>query len=387
MSSRRIDVAIIGAGIAGLWTHNRLKSMGYDVLLLERDGIGCGQTLASQGIIHSGLKYAFAGKINQLAQSISAMPDLWRAALKGQGPVDLSAAKGAASSQYLLIPNGFMGGLISLASKKALGGNERELSKDEWPQGIKASGFNGTVIYMDEPVLDITTIIHALSEPYKSCIRKIDDTDPFAYLEANNIEAKQIIFTAAASNHKIAKAHNHDKGLKTQARPLLMGMMKNAPYPLYAHLVGPSEKPVATITTHKSIDGSLVWYLGGGVAERKKEDDPQKLYKDCCKAIAKYMPAVDLSCVEWAMLPIDRIEGTSGYKGWMPDTPTVHAHENVLYCWPTKLTFAPMLSDMIIEHLKQLVIKPSRNETDFSFLPDVDYALAPWDKAKWIKNN
>ena len=268
MATRTIDIALIGAGIAGLWAFNRLKRMGYDVLLLEREGIGAGQTLASQGIIHSGLKYAFAGKINELAHSISAMPDLWRTALKGDGAVDLSAASGAASSQYLLIPPGFMGGLIGLVSKKALGGNVTELAPEDWPDSIKQSGFNGSVIYMDEPVLDIAAIIRALAEPYKNCIRKIDSSDPFDYLRAHKINAKNVIFTAAQSNQEIAAVHGHDEGLKTQARPLLMGMMKNAPYPLYAHLVGPSEKPVATITTHKTQSGDLVWYLGGGVAER-----------------------------------------------------------------------------------------------------------------------
>ena len=387
MAERDIDIAIIGAGIAGLWAFNRLKSMGYDVLLLEREAIGCGQTLASQGIIHSGLKYAFAGKINELAQSISAMPDLWRAALEGQGLVDLSAASDAASSQYLLIPPGFMGGLISLASKKALGGNVTELSVDEWPESVKASGFKGTVIYMDEPVLDIATIIRALAEPYKDSIRKSGDEAPIEYLNSQGSNGKQIIFTAAGSNHEIAKVHSHDKGLKTQARPLLMGMMKNAPYPLYAHLVGPSEKPVATITTHETQDGSLVWYLGGAVAERKKEDDPQKVYDAVRKAFAKYLPAVDLSNVEWAVLPIDRIEGTSSSKGWMPDTPTVHACGNALYCWPTKLTFAPMLSDMILEHLQNNNVAPSKQEIDWSFLETVEYAQPPWEKAEWIKNN
>ena len=166
-----------------------------------------------------------------------------------------------------------------------------------------------------------------------------------------------------------------------------MGMMKNAPYELYVHLVGPSEKPVATITTHKAEDGSLVWYLGGGVAERTKEDSPEKVYEACHKAFKKYLPDVDLSRAEWAVLPIDRIEGISSNKGWMPDTPTIHTSGNALYCWPTKLTFAPLLSDMIIEHLEATDIKPSNTETDFSFLPSVDYALAPWDKATWIKDS
>ena len=52
-----------------------------------------------------------------------------------------------------------------------------------------------------------------------------------------------------------------------------MGMLKPAPYELYAHLVGSSDKPVATITTHKTSNGELAWYLGGGVAERDKDSD------------------------------------------------------------------------------------------------------------------
>jgi len=49
-----IDIVIIGAGIAGLWAHYVLRSRGYNCLLLESKAIGAGQTLASQGIIHSG---------------------------------------------------------------------------------------------------------------------------------------------------------------------------------------------------------------------------------------------------------------------------------------------------------------------------------------------
>jgi len=134
MAEHKIDIVIIGAGIAGLWAFHRFKRMGYDVVLLESNAIGCGQTIASQGIIHSGLKYAFAGKINNLAQNISAMPDLWRAALRGEGDVDLSAASMSAESQYLMIPKGFMGELVKLVTKQALGNNVHEVPK---PNGRK----------------------------------------------------------------------------------------------------------------------------------------------------------------------------------------------------------------------------------------------------------
>lgn len=381
--NRTPDIVIFGAGIAGLWAFHRLKRAGYDVLLLESKAVGCGQTIASQGIIHSGLKYAFAGQVNALAKSISAMPDLWREALKGVGPVDLSAARVAASSQHLMIPSGFMGGLVKLVTKKALGGNVREVPLAEWPEDIRDSGFKGSVIYMDEPVLDVPSVLTALSEPYKDSIRVIDTPDdPLGFLARHGIVPKKIIYTGAASNHAAATLNGDDKGLKTQARPLLMGMIRNAPFPLYAHCVGKSDKPVASITTHTMQDGSLVWYLGGGVAERDKDSNPDDVYAAAKDMMRKYMPDVDMSAFEWAVLPIDRVEGKSDTQNHLPDTPTVHKAGDSLYCWPTKLTFAPMLSDMIVEWLD---IEPSGKETDYSDLSPAPLSSTPWDDATWTK--
>ena len=383
--TRTIDIAIVGAGIAGLWCFNRLKRAGYDVLLLEREAIGCGQTLASQGIIHSGLKYSLAGKVNETARSISAMPDRWRAALRGEGEVDLSAARTRADSQMLLIPGGILGGLTRLVAQRALGGNTRTLAASEWPDGLKASGFRGSAVFMDEPVLDVPGILHALADPYCDSVRRVpaaEAAEPLAFLRDHGIEARAVLVTAAGSNHGIARSNRHDDGLETQHRPLLQGLMRPAPFPLYAHLVGTSDKPVATVTTHQTADGALVWYLGAAVAERAKEADPEEVYAAARKALRDYLPAVDLDGVEWAVLPIDRVEGrTQGFH--MPDTPTLHRAGNVLYGWPTKLTFAPMLGDMVAAELDKLGVAPSGRETDFSDLPEVDYAAAPWDNAAW----
>ncbi|MCD8526439.1 MAG: FAD-dependent oxidoreductase [Alphaproteobacteria bacterium] len=377
MAEIRTDIVIIGVGIAGLWTYRHLKSLGYDVLLLEREAIGAGQTLASQGIIHSGLKYAFAGQINELARSISAMPDLWRAALKGQGPVDLSAARMNAESQILLVPSGLMGGLVKLVTKKVLGGRVREIPKTEWPADIKASGFKGSLIYMDEPVLDVSSVIKALAGDIRL------SADPLATLKDHGITAQKIIVTAAGSNADIAAKQGHDNGLATQKRPLLMGMLKPAPFELYAHLVGTSDKPVATITTHKREDGTLVWYLGGGVAERAKESNPQEVIDAARAGFKKYLPGIDLSAVEWGTLPIDRVEGKSDKDGWMPDTPTIHSAGDMLYCWPTKLTFSPLLSKRIAEILAEENIKPSGVTNDWSFLPEAPFAKGPWETDQW----
>lgn len=388
---QNVDIVIFGAGIAGLWILNLLKSQGYCVLLLEKDAIGCGQTIAAQGIIHSGLKFSLAGKVNALAKSISAMPDRWRGAIAGNGDVDLSKAKLNAVSQHLLIPPGFFGGLTKLITQKALGQNVYEIPKSEWPENLKVSGFKGTLIHMDEPVLDIPLTLRALAEPYKDSIKKIGALDPEDYLKQNNIKPKFKIFTSAAFNHHYAQKQKHDHGLQTQHRPLLQGMMKNAPFPLFAHLVGKADKPVISITTHTLDNGTLIWYLGGTVAERNKQANPNDVYKDSLTAFKKYLPDMNLNKVEWAILPIDRVEGKSKTDSWMPDTPTIHDTPDALYCWPTKLTFAPLLGDMVVKKLDERGIKPSGYKIDFSHLENAGYTKTPWQKKEdqnaWTKLN
>ena len=384
---KTVDIVIVGAGIAGLWTFNRLMAAGYDALLLERDAIGGGQTIASQGIVHSGLKYSLAGRVNETARSISAMPERWRAALRGEGEVDLSAARTRADSQFLMIPGGFMGGLTRLVAQRALGGDTRGVAAEEWPDGLRAAGFRGSLVFMDEPVLDVPSVVRALAEPYRDAVRRIDPeraAAPLDFLRAHGIEARSVLFTAAADNVPIAAANRHDDGLGDQHRPLLQGLMKPAPFPLYAHLVGSSDKPVATVTTHATADGTLVWYLGAAVAERAKDADPGEVYAAARAGFAAYLPGLDLAGVEWAVVPVDRVEGrTRGLR--MPDTPTLHRVGDVLYGWPTKLTFAPLLGDMVAAELAALGVGPSHRRTEFGFLPPVDYAPTPWDRAAWTR--
>ena len=78
MATRDVDVAILGGGIAGLWLLARLQAAGYSALLLENQALGAGQTLASQGIIHGGLKYALDLKLNTASDALADMPARWR---------------------------------------------------------------------------------------------------------------------------------------------------------------------------------------------------------------------------------------------------------------------------------------------------------------------
>jgi glycine/D-amino acid oxidase-like deaminating enzyme len=90
MKKINTDIIIIGAGIAGLWLHHRLNDMGYHAVLIEKNALGVGQTLSSQGIIHGGAKYTLHGILSNAASAIAEMPSRWISCLEGRGDINLS---------------------------------------------------------------------------------------------------------------------------------------------------------------------------------------------------------------------------------------------------------------------------------------------------------
>ena len=100
-----IDAAIVGGGIAGTWLLNLLSAKGYQVVLLERDAIGADQTLASQGMIHGGLKYALAGALTGASEAIADMPARWRSCLAGNDDVDLREVTLLSDTYYMFADN------------------------------------------------------------------------------------------------------------------------------------------------------------------------------------------------------------------------------------------------------------------------------------------
>src|SRR5690606_33565589 len=95
------DIVIFGGGIAGLWLLNRLRNAGYRALLLESGALGQGQSVASQGMIHGGMKYALGGALTGATAAIADMPEHWRRCIAGQGEVDLRGARILSDAYYL----------------------------------------------------------------------------------------------------------------------------------------------------------------------------------------------------------------------------------------------------------------------------------------------
>ena len=159
------DVVIIGAGIAGLWLHNRLNKMGFHALLLENNTIGNAQTLSSQGIIHGGAKYALNGIFSKATQAIGDMPARWQACLAGQGDVDLTGVNVLADHQLMWSKDQLSSKMLSFFASKALASRMQAVAKSARPSLFQHADFKGVLYQLDEPVLDDSSVLNCLAKP------------------------------------------------------------------------------------------------------------------------------------------------------------------------------------------------------------------------------
>ena len=118
---------------------------------------------------------------------------------------------------------------------------------------------------------------------------------------------------------------------------------------LFAHAVTlrSADKPRITFTTHTTAD-TKAWYLGGQLAESGVARNEAQQIEFAKTELATTMPWMDYSGCEFSTFRIDRAEA-GGETRLRPDTPYVRMNGNVVVCWPTKLTLAPLKADMFMK--------------------------------------
>ncbi|MEO0415944.1 MAG: FAD-dependent oxidoreductase, partial [Verrucomicrobiota bacterium] len=158
------DVIILGGGVAALWTGCELKARGYTVAIISNSNLGVGQSLAAQGVIHGGLKYALGGVLNDASEALAAMPKRWEDAVNGKGLVDLSGAEVLSSHQIMWSsPTNPLSRAASLLGSKTLVGRAGAMKRDEWPAALSSPRYKGNVFRISEPVLCPHSIIRELA--------------------------------------------------------------------------------------------------------------------------------------------------------------------------------------------------------------------------------
>jgi glycerol-3-phosphate dehydrogenase len=390
-SEAQVDVAIVGGGIAGLWLLARLRHAGFSCVLCEGHALGHGQTVASQGIIHGGTKYSLTGKLSGAAEAIGAMPGIWRAALQGQGEPDLSRATILSEHQYLWTTESLGSKLTGFFAGKAMKARMQPLQRDRHPEPFAERAFHGSLYQLDEPVLDTRTLLSAFSDAYADSLLHIDPNAVRLEIgddgvrmavrapsgEQLSLRARRVILTAGAGNEALARALPA-AAAPMQRRPLQMVMVRGELPALYAHCLGVSANPRATITSNRDRAGRQVWYVGGQVAEIGANRTHDEQLHAAHAELAEILPWVDLAHTEWATLRVDRAEGRQP-GGHRPDLPVLNWSGPVGVAWPTKLALAPRLAEMVMDGLGLDAPTQAEGLPGLDEWPRPEVAPYPWD--------
>ena len=269
MHTVTVDVVIAGAGVAGLWLANLLVSRGLDVAVCERGEVGGTQTMASQGLIHGGVKYALTGTATRAFEATSDMPRRWRACLEGTGEIDLRGVGVVSECYYLWSPDAPGARLAGFLASRLLRGRVEKLARSDYPQPFE--GQAGTMYRLDDFVIDVAELVQRLAAPlegrllpmavepdglvmHQGTVRAFQNADI-------RVEAERFVFAAGAGNGKLAAA----AGAATRMRrlPLKQVLVRSTnPEPIFAHCIASMRaEPALTVTTLPGYH-----YLGGALA-------------------------------------------------------------------------------------------------------------------------
>lgn len=386
------DIVILGGGIAGLWLLNRLRTAGYAAVLLERAALGTGQSVASQGMIHGGMKYALGGALTGASESIADMPAHWQRCLRGEGDVDLRGTGVLSDAYYMWPRNSVRSRLNAFFGSKAVRGKVTPVPTEAQPAFFRGN-ISGPLYRLHDIVLDVPSLLATLGELGRQCIHQIDwhstgiEQDAAGNITciklADGVElhAQRFITTAGAGTEDLLRTLA-PPAVAMQKRPLQMVVVKHHTLaPLYVHCVSDqlSATPEVTLTTHRCQDGAWAWYLGGELAEAGATLSSAAQLQKARHKLAELFPWCDLGKARWHSFPIDRAEAAQP-DGKRPDQSSVLCAGNVLFCWPTKLTLAPNMANTVINLLAQQQVLPRSG--DAAPLPGLRWpgiALAPWD--------
>lgn len=394
------DLAIIGGGVAGLWLANRAKSAGYSVAVFESGDLGGGQTLASQGMIHGGMKYTLAGALTGASEAIADMPRHWRACLCGEGDVDLHHTRILSDHFFMWSGDDLGSKLTSFLASKITRGRVEPVHPDRRPPLLRHPLFNGSLYRLEDLVIDAHSLVANLAHNIEGHCFKLDwsrtelhqDADGQLFLEIKNpdqdlqIRAQRFIFTAGKGNAGLlAKIGKCQPAM--QLRPLQQVMVKHHhPFDFYGHCLGTDTTPRLTISSHRLPDGSHLWYLGGNLAEKGATMAADELIALAEHELRNLIPWINLQGSAWATLSIERAEPLQPGLA-RPDNAFAErvAGANLMVGWPTKLTLAPNLANQMLEFLREDEIHPSTIKPDYpmlhSYLPYAVTGKTPWEIA------
>lgn len=358
-----LDALVIGGGIAGLWTLAMLRNSGRAAVLVEADALGSGQTVAAQGIIHGGLKYALNGVVGADARAIASMPSRWMAACESPAFPDPKLSKAAVRSHatWLWGSPSVRGRLGLLGARAGLQTRPERVEPTDQPEAI--APLKTACFRVSEPVFDPRVVLKELSDTHRSSIVKVDGPEAIAFSsrggrvsEATLIQGEhclcvapeKVLFCAGKGNEGL-RTRLGLPGDATQRRPLQMVTVEGALPELYGHCVDGHTTRLTITSTAQDAAGHRTWQLGGALAERGVARPSAELIDLARQELAELLPHLDFSQATFGTYEVDRAEVATPRRG-RPEDISIRADGDgcTLTCFPTKMALAPRLADAVL---------------------------------------
>ncbi|MGE3314821.1 MAG: FAD-dependent oxidoreductase [Planctomycetaceae bacterium] len=389
-----LDTVIFGGGAAGLWLLDELARRGTSALLLETIALGSGQTVASQGIIHGGLKYTLNGILSGSAKSIREMPLLWEQCLAGTRQPNLTGTRIRARACHLWRTDSLSSRLGMIGARVGLRVAPHSIEESDRPHVLQ--NCPGQVALLEEVVISPRSFIEDLANRNLDKILLCDGdrgitfelhgpgklsavhlTEPGTNRKLT-VHPKHVVFTAGRGNAEL-RAKSGLSAEAMQRRPLHMVVVRGELPELNGHCVDGAHTR-ATITSDVDRLGRRVWQIGGQIAEDGVRMGETELVAHAQRELESIVPGIDLSLAEWSTYRVDRAEGTMP-GGTRPETVQILHEGNILTAWPTKLALVPILVEKLIDALQPLVL----GEPAFGGIPQdwprPSVAEPPWETA------
>lgn len=391
-----IDAVIFGGGVAGLWLLDQLARQGSHVVLLESKSLGAGQTIASQGIIHGGIKYSLKGVLTKAASRVAEMPDVWRSSLLGARSPNLTRTRLRSDACHLWQTQSLTSHVGMFGARMALRVRPETISHEERPVVLKTTP--GTVVRLPEQVIAVDSFLRDLAEQYADRILLLGDDSSYEFhldspgevrsltlrhpAQPNRtlcFAPRQVIFTAGAGNARLRERVGLSP-LAMQRRPLHMLMGRGDLPELNGHCVDGARTRV-TVTSARDDQHRTVWQVGGQIAEDGVEQSIDDLIRCGLAELTSVLPGIDFSRTEWSTYRVDRAEGATP-DGRRPDDVQLLCAGNVTTGWPTKLVLAPVLAEQIAVRVQSADAGRPFDVSPFADWPRPQVAALPWEEAR-----
>ncbi|OGN25686.1 MAG: hypothetical protein A3B17_02170 [Candidatus Yanofskybacteria bacterium RIFCSPLOWO2_01_FULL_45_72] len=353
-----LDVLIVGGGIAGLWLLDECRRSGYDVLLLESKALGSGQTIASQGILHGGLKYSLARASNGFINNIKKMPPIWQACLSGLREPNISSVRLRGKYCCMWTANSFLSRISQIGVQIGFSSVTAFMAKDERP--IPLRDCPGKILRVDEQIIDpksllavlakrnLKTIIHAPSFNFSSELVTIyhpENGDRVLF------KPKIIIFAAGKSNSLLRKIHGLDSSIMV-CKPLPILVVSGNLPELNGYCID-FVKARAIITTQRTNANHAVWQVASETAMQKSEGN---FINYAWQELRSALPGFKWPDITLSTYTSNRAEIMTG--GVRVNNSYALRDGNIITAWPTKLVLAPYLAEQVLKMLPA----PSNNK-------------------------